>query len=131
MYISSKVSQTYLISLSCFLFSLHAELHMHHCLDLALVHLILKNLLHVCFFFFNNWEIFAFQNVVIFCHTSTGISHRYTHVPSSRTSLPSSSSSHLLQPVTEALFKAPLSHSKFPLLSILCVWYCKFPCWHF
>ena len=83
MYISSKVSQTLPYQLVMFsFFSLHAELHMHHCLDLALVHLILKNLLHVCFFFFNNWEIFAFQNVLILCHTSTGISHRYTHVPS-------------------------------------------------
>ena len=29
-----------------------------------------------------NWKIIALQNFVVFCHTSTWISHRYTHVPS-------------------------------------------------
>ena len=31
---------------------------------------------------FFNWRIIALQNFVVFCHTSTRISHRYTHVPS-------------------------------------------------
>ena len=30
---------------------------------------------------FFNWRIIALQNFVVFCHTSTRISHRYTHVP--------------------------------------------------
>ena len=33
-------------------------------------------------FLFFNWRIFALQNFVVFCHTSTRISYRYTHVPS-------------------------------------------------
>ena len=45
-----------------------------------------------------------------FCHTSTRISHRYTHVPS----LPSPPHP-TLQPVTEPLFEFPESHSKVPL----------------
>ena len=32
--------------------------------------------------FFFNGKIIALQNFVVFCHTSTRISHRYTHVPS-------------------------------------------------
>ena len=41
LHISSKISQTLPSQLVMFSFySLHAELHMHHCLDLALVHLI-------------------------------------------------------------------------------------------
>ena len=40
----------------------------------------------VFFFFlflhFLNWRINALQNFVVFCHPSTRISHRYTHVPS-------------------------------------------------
>ena len=47
----------------------------------------LQCLLFVDFFFFLpfyffNWRIITLQNFVVFCHTSTKISHRYTHVPS-------------------------------------------------
>ena len=43
-----------------------------------------------CFFFltsflkilFFNWRIIALQNFVVFCQTSTWISHRYTYIPS-------------------------------------------------
>ena len=36
-----------------------------------------------CFsFFFFNWSINALQCCVVFCHTSTGVSHRYTYGPS-------------------------------------------------
>ena len=31
---------------------------------------------------FFNWRIIALQNFVVFCHTSTRISHKYIHVPS-------------------------------------------------
>ena len=40
-----------------------------------------------------NWRIIALQNSVVFCHTSTWISHRYTYI-SSWTSLPPPSLSH-------------------------------------
>jgi len=36
----------------------------------------------IFFFNFFNWRIMALQYFVVFCHTSTRISHRYTHVPS-------------------------------------------------
>ena len=32
--------------------------------------------------FFFNWRIIALQNCVVFCQTSSWISHRYTYVPS-------------------------------------------------
>ena len=34
------------------------------------------------FFFFFYWRIIALQNFVVFCQTSTRISHRYTYIPS-------------------------------------------------
>ena len=40
-----------------------------------------------------NWRVIALQNSVVFCHTSTWISHRYTYIPS-WTSLPPPSLSH-------------------------------------
>ena len=68
-----------------------------------------------CHLIFFNCKIFALQNYVVFCHTSTRISHRYTHVPS-LPKLPSISlHTPTFQIVTEALFKFPASHSKFPL----------------
>ena len=33
-------------------------------------------------YLFFNWRIIALQNFVVFCHTSTRLSHRYIHVPS-------------------------------------------------
>ena len=62
------------------------------------------------FLYFFDWRIIALQNFVVFCHTSTRISHRYTHVPS----LASPSPSHL-QAVSEPLFEFPESYGKFPL----------------
>ena len=41
------------------------------------------------FYLFFNWRIIALQNVAVFCQTSTWISHRYTYIPLSWTSLPS------------------------------------------
>ena len=49
-----------------------------------------------------------------FCHTSTRVSHRYTHVLSFP-NLPPNWPHPTLQPVTEPLFEFPESHSKFPL----------------
>ena len=46
----------------------------------------LRNPTVIFFFFlplnFFNLRIFPLQNFVVFCHTSTKISHRYIHVPS-------------------------------------------------
>ena len=38
------------------------------------------HLSYLCFFF--NWKIIALQCCIGFCHTSAGISHKYTYVPS-------------------------------------------------
>ena len=42
------------------------------------------SLLYDILFFsqFFNWRIIALQNCVVFCHTSTSVSHRYPRVPS-------------------------------------------------
>ena len=64
-----------------------------------------------CFLNFFNGRIIALQNFVVFCRTSTRISHRYTHV----LSLPHLPPHPTLQPVTEPLFEFPESQSKFPL----------------
>ena len=65
--------------------------------------------------YFLNGRIFALQNFVVFCHTSTRISHRYTHVPSLHNLLPISLPTPPFQIVTELLFEFPQSYSKFPL----------------
>ena len=68
------------------------------------------------FLIFFNWRIIAFQNFVVFCHTSTRISHRYTHVLFFPNLPPTPIWSHpTLQPVTEPLFEFSESHSRFPL----------------
>ena len=70
-------------------------------------------------FIFKNlfdWSIIALQNFVIFCNTSTRISHRYTRVSSLLDFPPSHLPPHpSLQPVTEPLCEFPESYSKFPL----------------
>ena len=38
--------------------------------------------LHCFFFYLFNWRIVALQNFVVFCQTSTWISHRYIYIPS-------------------------------------------------
>ena len=40
------------------------------------------------FIYFFNWKIIALENFVVFCHTSTRISYRDTHVPSLPSLLP-------------------------------------------
>ena len=39
--------------------------------------------LFLCFYFIFYWRVIALQNFVVFCQTSTWISHRYTYIPSS------------------------------------------------
>ena len=63
--------------------------------------------LFLVFFLFFNWRIITLHNFVFFCHTSTRISHRYTHVPS----LPG------LPPISLPL--PPFSLSQSPCLSSL------------
>ena len=57
------------------------------------------------------WRIIALRSFVVFCQTSTWISHRYTYTASLLTLPPTS----LLYADTEPLFEFPETHSKFPL----------------
>ena len=70
------------------------------------------NYYNIVFFY---WKIIALQNFVVFCQTSTWISHRYTYIPSllklALISLP-------IPPLyvdTEPLFEFPEPYSKFLL----------------
>ena len=77
------------------------------------------------FFKFFNWRRIALQNVVVFCHTSTRISHRYTHVPSLPDLLP------ILLPILPlACHRAPVWVSwviqQVPIGDLFYVWYSKF-----
>ena len=69
----------------------------------------------ICLFCFN-WRIIALQYCVSFCHTSTWISHGYTHVPSLWNLPPAS---HPIPPPSRLPqstgFELPASHSKFLL----------------
>ena len=58
-----------------------------------------------------NRRIIGLHNFLVFCHTSTRVSHRYTHVPSLWDLPPHP----ILQHVAEPLFEFPESYSKFPL----------------
>ena len=66
--------------------------------------------LFFCHFIFLNCRILALQNFVLFCQTSTRISHRYTHVPSAPASLPSPSPSHP-SGLSESSCLSSLSHT--------------------
>ena len=72
-----------------------------------------------------NWKIIALQNFVVFCHTSTRISHRYTHV----SSLPSPSPHH-----PSACWWAPIwvpwVIQQMPIGYLFYTWYCKFLCYY-
>ena len=83
----------------------------------------------VCLFVFKhvNWRIIALQNFVVFCHISTRISHRYTHVPS----FPNPPSSPC-PPHPSACPRAPVwvlwAIQRIPIGSRFYIWYYKFPC---
>ena len=67
--------------------------------------------------FFFNWRIIALWYCIVFCHTSTCVSHRYNMSPPSWTSLPPLTLSHhsinrLLQ---STRLELPASYSKSPL----------------
>ena len=63
-------------------------------IDLELGDIFLKQAIFKILFIFN-WRIIDLQNFVVFCQASTWISHRYTYVLFSWTSLPSPSPSKL------------------------------------
>ena len=78
---------------------------------------------HYIFSFFKkiifNWRIIALQHCVGFCHTSAGISHRYTYVPSLLNFPPTSHPILPLQTVKEHWVELPVLYRKFPLASII------------
>ena len=61
------------------------------------------------------WMIIALQNFVVFCQTSTGISHTYTYIPSILNLPPISLPTQHLYVDSEPLFELPEPCSKFPL----------------
>ena len=67
------------------------------------------------FFKFFYWRIIALQNFVVFCQTSTWISHRYTYIPSFLNLPPISLPIASLQVDREPLFGFSEPYSKFPL----------------
>ena len=76
------------------------------------------------------WRIIALQNFVVFCQTSTWLSHRYTYIPSFWTCLWSPSPSH-----SSRLIPSPclsfLAIQQIPVGYLFHIWYCKFPCYSF
>ena len=77
---------------------------------------------HWFHFFKNfNWRIIALHNFVVFCHTSSRISHRYTHVPS----LPSHSPPHP-SPCHRAPVWVPWFMQQIPIGYLFYTWFCKF-----
>ena len=80
--------------------------------------LIFKN-----FFIFLNWRIIALQNCVVFCQTSTWISHRYIHAPSlelpSHLSPPSHPSRLIQSPCLSSLSHTENSHWLYILYMVM------------
>ena len=67
------------------------------------------------YLFFYYWRITALQNFVVFCQTSTWISHRYTYILSLLNLPPISRPIPSFQVDTEPLFEFPEPYSNFPL----------------
>ena len=65
-------------------------------------------------YLFFNWGIIALQNFVVFCQTSTWISHRYTYIPSLLNLPPICPHTPPFQADAEPLFEFPETYSKFP-----------------
>ena len=66
-------------------------------------------------YFFLNWRLIALQNFVVFCQTSTSISHRFTQGFFLPKLPPMSLPIPYFWIVTGSLFEFPESYSKFPL----------------
>ena len=73
------------------------------------------------FFLFFYWRITVLQNFVVFCQTSTWISHRYTYIPSILNLPPIS---HPISPSvdTEPLFEFPEPLQQFPIVYLFHIW---------
>ena len=79
---------------------------------------------------FLNWRIIALQNFVVFCHTSTRISHRYTHVPS-LSDLPPISLLIPLFSLSQSPRLSSLSHTENSYWLSVLYMVCKFLCYCF
>ena len=84
------------------------------CLSFLFNNLRFPNFFKTIYIFFN-WRIIALQNFVVFCHTSTWISHRYAYIPSLLNFPPISLPTPPPQVDTEPLYEFPEPYSKFPL----------------
>ena len=82
----------------------------------------------VFLFFFLNWRIIALQNFVIFCHTSTRVSHRYTLSPPSQTFLSSPSPFHRSGCHSTPVW-IPWVTWQIPIGYLFYIWYSKFLCY--
>ena len=74
---------------------------------------------------FFNWRIIALQNCVVFCQTSTWISHRYTNIPSFSNLPPTSLHWH------RALVWVSWAIQQITIGYLFYIWQCKFPCYSF
>ena len=81
--------------------------------------------------YFFYWRIIALQNFVVFCQTSTLISHRYKYIPSLFNLPPISLPILTLSIDTELLFEFPEPYSKIPVGYLFYILFCKFPCYSF
>ena len=70
---------------------------------------------HILFYLLFNWRIIALKCYIGFCHTSTCISHRYTHVPSPLNVPPLSNLIPPFYVVTEHQAEIPVLYNNFPL----------------
>ena len=77
--------------------------------------------------FFFYWRILALQNFVVFCQTSTWISHRCTYTHSLLNFPPN--------PTPLGWYRAPVWVSwaiqQIPIGYLFSIWWCKFPCYSF
>ena len=74
---------------------------------------------------FLNWRLIALQNFVVFCHTSTRISHRNTHVPS-LSDLPPIFLSIPPFSLSQSPCLSSLSHKQIPIGYLFDIRPCKF-----
>ena len=70
---------------------------------------------YILYFFIFNWRIITLYSSDGFCHRSTWISHRHTHVPSFLNLTPTPSPFHPSRVLQSTGFEFPASYSKFPL----------------
>ena len=76
-------------------------------------------------YLFFNWRIIALQNFVVFCQTSTQISHRCTYIPSLPSPFPSHPSMLIQSPCLSFLSHVANSHCWSPLSEVCrCLDYC-------